>query len=141
MLVTPTRFAHTNTSSLHPSWQNATASIRSGKRWDQYFDYSNTTEYLSHYQQTHDGFEGIRRLVDGMGMGVSISEVDLWENNTDELFWGQANYEKLRKAKDKYDPENLLINYQPVNCDEDDERYACYPKDPKKSKADNRKKR
>jgi berberine-like enzyme len=126
MLVTPTQFPHTTSSSLHPSWKDAIMSVRVGDRWDQFFDKQSEELYRKHYIKTHDGSTGLRDLA--TGMGGSINEADIWEEDHADLFWGKENYERLLKIKNRVDPENLLTNYHAVGWDSKDARYQCYPK-------------
>ena len=70
--------------------------------------------------------EPLRKLAPGMG--VSINEADIWEEDHEHAFWGDANYQRLAGIKRKLDPDNILSNYAAVGWDKSADRYKCYPK-------------
>ena len=127
MLVTPTRFNHTKTSALHPSWATAIWSVRINDKWDQFADPPLTgVEYRSHFVRVHEAMDPLRQLVPNTG--VSINEADIWEEEHPDVFWGRLNHEKLKAIKTFVDRDNVLTNYQAVNWEgAAAARYKCYP--------------
>ena len=125
MLVTPTKFPHTNNSALHPSWKNAILEVRINERWDQYPDQSAEAN-RQHFKRVHEAMEPLRKLAPNMA--VSINEADIWEQDSHLAYWGQDNHDRLRCIKKRVDPENILSNYGAVNWDQNAERYHCYPR-------------
>lgn len=123
MFVTPTKFPHTKTSALHPSWESAIWSIRINAKWDQFTDRS---KYETHFKSAHNASESLRVLAPDMA--VSIQEADVWDEKFESSYWGEANYDRLLEIKKAVDPENVLTNYHAVWWNKDDSRYRCYPK-------------
>lgn len=127
MPVTPTKFKSTEDSSLHPSWRNATWLVRISERWDPFYEAATPRSSHERFEKISKAIEPIRELTPGMG--VSISEADLWEANHEEAFWGAENYETLKKVKDAVDPKRLLRVWQGVGWDKKDAGFACYPQE------------
>ena len=125
MLVTPTAFPHTNTSALHPSWRDAIWSVRINAKWDQYYQHT-SNEFWQHFNKAHQAMEPLRKLAPDMG--VSINEADIWEEDHEPAFWGDANYQRLAGIKRKVDPDNVLSTYMAVGWEKSADRYKCYPK-------------
>ena len=124
MLVTPTRFAHTTTSALHPTWSNATWSIRIHKLWDQYYN-SAPDANRRYFKLVNQALQPLRNLTPGMG--VSINEADIWEPEHADGFWGATNHARLSEIKLEVDPTNVLTNWMAVGWEEGAERFKCYP--------------
>ncbi|OCL02375.1 FAD-binding domain-containing protein [Glonium stellatum] len=125
MLVTPTRFPHTTTSALHPSWKDAVWSVRINAKWDQYYDSITPSSNNRQFKKVHEAMEPIRYLAPNVG--VSINEADIWEKDYEEAFWGAENYASLAKIKAEVDPKNLLSVWQGVGSHETDDQFSCYP--------------
>lgn len=124
MLVTPTTYPHTKTSALHPTWADAIWSVRIAKLWDPYFD-SSADASQAYFAGVHEAMEPLRQRFPGMG--VSLNEADIWEENAAEAFWGD-NYTPLTVTKMEVDPWNRFSNWDAVGWDSGEERYACYPR-------------
>lgn len=125
MLVTPTKFPHTNTSALHPSWKDAIWSLRINSKWDQYFS-TGVEDIRGHFAKAHSTMNKIREIAPGMG--VSINEADIWEVDQPESYWGKENFGWLARIKHDVDPENVLTNWGAVGWNERDNRFKCYPR-------------
>ncbi|KAF2205502.1 FAD-binding domain-containing protein [Delitschia confertaspora ATCC 74209] len=126
MLVTPSTFPHTTTSSLHPSWKSAIWSIRINDRWDQFYEAGKPDLNRKHFEHVHKAMNNLREITPDAG--VSINEADIWETNYEAAFWGEKNHLKLVAIKRQVDPENLLSNHMAVGWDDNADRYRCYPK-------------
>lgn len=132
MLVTPTRFNHTKTSAVHPSWATAIWSVRINDKWDQYSDPPlSGSDFHAHFARVHQVLEPLRELVTLVSdTGVSINEADIWEDWHAQVFWGRHNFENLRIIKDNVDPDNMLTHYQAIGWKRNAGSYMCYPKKP-----------
>ena len=124
MLVAPTAFPHTNTSSLHPTWSSAIWSVRINSKWDQYHNASAEATW-DYFNNVHQAMNPLRELTPDMG--VSINEADIWEENQEDAFWGHENFQRLLDIKHRVDPDNILTNFGAVGFDKNADRYKCYP--------------
>ena len=61
------------------------------------------------------------------GMGVSLSEADIWDNDYANVFWSKENAANLRSVKLRYDFDNILTNWGAVGFNKTDDGFRCYP--------------
>ncbi|KAI6927565.1 hypothetical protein KC355_g16658, partial [Hortaea werneckii] len=59
--------------------------------------------------------------------GVYQNEADTFQDNHEQVFWGQENYDRLLGLKQEMDPNNILTCWQCIGYDASDPRYGCYP--------------
>merc|ERR1712130_1086517 len=56
--------------------------------------------------------------------GVYQNEADTFQDNHEQVFWGQENYDRLLSLKKEMDPNNILTCWQCIGYDASDPRYG-----------------
>lgn len=102
--------------------------MRVNDLWDQYFEGNTASDIAKKYARVDKAVKTLRAVTPGVG--VSVSEANVWEAESMDVFFGSENGAKLMNVKQTYDPDNILTNWGAVGFDAKDDRYRCYPKRP-----------
>ncbi|KAL4899568.1 hypothetical protein BDW74DRAFT_171478 [Aspergillus multicolor] len=110
-------------SSVTPAWRNGLWHVLFTRQFDGTTTDPSVVKNL--WQTTHEMINPLRDLTPNGG--AYQNEADPFESNPAQSFWGQKNYDRLLKIKNKVDPSNLLTVHNGIGWDKTDGRYSCYP--------------
>lgn len=113
--------------SVTPAWRTSPWHVIHQRLWDPTdITVGGAGSYENVFKLVQDETAGLRALVpDG---GSYQNEADINEPDAVNMFWGQANYQRLLDIKKEVDPDNLLTVHQGVGWDSEDARFRCYTK-------------
>ncbi|GAA95620.1 uncharacterized protein L969DRAFT_44860 [Mixia osmundae IAM 14324] len=119
LVTTPANYKTDGTGSANPAWYSSSWHFPMGSG---FADTSTSAQSQTAYALTQKAIAPLRAITP---IAAYQNEADSDEPNYTQSFWG-SNYANLLKAKQAYDPLNLIQHHQGVGYNASDPRYSCF---------------
>ncbi|KAF7593648.1 hypothetical protein BBP40_011053 [Aspergillus hancockii] len=120
-VVGPLLYKDTKSTSTTPAWRQAIWSVGA----DGFWAWNSTLEVR---EQKVAEMQYMTALLEEItpGSGAYSPEANPFTKDWQEAWWGEENYSKLLKIKNKYDPKGLLNCWKCVGWEESDTKSSCF---------------